>query len=149
MDLVWWRWCWRNVWRIVSLYLVLWHWCWRYVWQSCPLCCGDQVVCWCWRARWYFWCALGVDVLGDILGEVHNNAPSETWRLKPKLTRNLAHEVSLKRSVKIAAVEDNMLRCSGWWSIHICLNIYLKKNVSRGLCMMYVLANNDVFAFFF
>ncbi|KAF2558121.1 hypothetical protein F2Q68_00016578 [Brassica cretica] len=35
-------------------------------------------------------------------------------RLNPRLRGSLANEVSLKRSVKIAAVEDSVLRCAGW-----------------------------------
>ncbi|KAF3607961.1 hypothetical protein DY000_02048948 [Brassica cretica] len=35
-------------------------------------------------------------------------------RLYPRLRGSLAKEVSLKRSVKIAAVEDSVLRCAGW-----------------------------------
>ena len=35
-------------------------------------------------------------------------------RLKPRLRGSLANEVSLKRSVKIAAVEDSVLLCAGW-----------------------------------
>lgn len=35
-------------------------------------------------------------------------------RLKPRFRGSLAKAVSLKRSVKIAAVEDSVLRCVGW-----------------------------------
>ena len=54
------------------------------------MCCGVQVVRWCWRARWYPWCALGVEVLGDVLGEVLGDVPLETWRLKPRLMGSVA-----------------------------------------------------------
>ena len=71
------------------------------VYSSCELCVclGDQ-------AFWCHWCALGADVLGEVL--------PRSGRLKPRLRGSLAEAISLKRSVKIAAVEDSVLRCVGW-----------------------------------
>ena len=65
--------------------------------SSCELCVclGDQ-------AFWCHWCALDADILGEVL--------PRSGRLKPRLKGSLAKAVSLKRSVKIAAVEDSMLR---------------------------------------
>ncbi|KAF3567290.1 hypothetical protein DY000_02011240 [Brassica cretica] len=65
--------------------------------SSCELCVclGDQVF-------WCYWCALDADVLGEVL--------PRSGRLKPRLRGSLAMAVSLKRSVKIAAVEDSGLR---------------------------------------
>ena len=65
--------------------------------SSCELCVclGDQ-------AFWCHWCALVADVLGEVL--------PRRWRLKPRLRGSLEKVVSLKRYVKIAAVEDSVLR---------------------------------------
>ncbi|KAF2548027.1 hypothetical protein F2Q70_00021183 [Brassica cretica] len=51
---------------------------------------------------WCHWCALGADVLGEVL--------PRSGRLKPRLRGSLAQAISLKWSVKIAAVEDSELR---------------------------------------
>ncbi|WZZ47006.1 hypothetical protein YC2023_043265 [Brassica napus] len=65
--------------------------------SSCELCVclGDQ-------AFWCYWCALDADVLGEVL--------PRSGRLKSRLRGSLAMAVSLKKSVKIAAVEDSVLR---------------------------------------
>ncbi|KAF2531907.1 hypothetical protein F2Q70_00031203 [Brassica cretica] len=55
---------------------------------------------------WCHWCTLGAHVLGEVL--------LKSGRLKPRLRGSLAKAVSLKRSVKIAAVEDTVLRLTGW-----------------------------------
>ncbi|CAN6909362.1 unnamed protein product [Brassica oleracea] len=55
---------------------------------------------------WCHWCTLGAHVLGEVL--------PRSGRLKPRLRGSLAKAVSLKRSVKIAAVEDTVLRLTGW-----------------------------------
>ena len=47
------------------------------------------------------WCALGADILGEVL--------LRSGRLKPRFRGSLAKAVSLKRSVKIAAVEGSEL----------------------------------------
>uniref|UniRef100_A0A0D3D8F7 Protein DA1-like domain-containing protein n=1 Tax=Brassica oleracea var. oleracea TaxID=109376 RepID=A0A0D3D8F7_BRAOL len=51
---------------------------------------------------WCHWCTLGADVLGEVF--------LRSGRLKPRFRGSLAKAVSLKRSVKIVAVEDNVLR---------------------------------------
>ncbi|KAF3592039.1 hypothetical protein DY000_02024182 [Brassica cretica] len=55
---------------------------------------------------WCHWCTLGAHVLGEVL--------PRSGRLKPRFRGSLAKAVSLKRSVKIAAVEDTVLRLTGW-----------------------------------
>ena len=66
------------------------------VYSSCELCVcvGDQ-------AFWCHWYALGADLLGEVL--------PRSGRLKQRLRGSLAEAVSLKRFVKIAAVEDSVL----------------------------------------
>uniref|UniRef100_A0A0D3BKR1 Gnk2-homologous domain-containing protein n=1 Tax=Brassica oleracea var. oleracea TaxID=109376 RepID=A0A0D3BKR1_BRAOL len=75
-----------------------------------------------WRLSWRFvcfwchWCALVADVLGEVL--------PRSGRLKPRLRGSLVKVVSLKRSVKIAAVEDSVLRCTGWlMGMHVMFNL--------------------------
>ncbi|KAF3562331.1 hypothetical protein DY000_02017108 [Brassica cretica] len=54
------------------------------------------------RNFWCHWCALGDNVLGEVL--------PRCGPLKPRLRGSLAEAVSLKRFVKIAVVEDSVLR---------------------------------------
>ncbi|KAF3606322.1 hypothetical protein DY000_02046559 [Brassica cretica] len=75
------------------------------------------------------WCVvlLGVEGYSEALSDGRFGVTGVRWvlmylvkyfcgvgRLKPRFRESLAKEVSLKRSVKIAVVEDSVLRCAGW-----------------------------------
>ena len=107
VDLVWWRWSWRFVWWRLAI-----------VGSSCELCVclGDQAF-WCVRCGVVTKLCVGVTCL---LVSLMCLWCWHTWwrtfrgdgRLKPRFRGNLAHTVSLKRSVKIVVVEDSEFWCS-------------------------------------